>query len=76
MIEPKELSYYLRQGCVHAALGNAKIPPGYAVMVDEDGYTFWIGPNGEEGVIDWNKWRSLKRAKAHYAAHLQLSLSL
>lgn len=67
---PSNLDFYLKNGCHHAALGNAKIPDGYAIMQDQDGeYTFWIGPNGEEGVQDWNKWRSLKRAKAHAEKH-------
>lgn len=75
MTDPLNLKFYLeRCECHHAPLGNAKIPPGYAVLIGEDGYTFWIGPNVEEGPLDWNKWRSLKRAKAHHAAHSQPSL--
>lgn len=46
-------------------LGFGKMPEGYALMLDSDDmYFFWVSSRGEQGPIDWNKWRVRRGAIA------------
>lgn len=47
------------------SLGNAKVPPGYAVLATEDGdHCYWVCEDGRYSCIHWNRWEVLRGAKA------------
>lgn len=51
-------------GCSKASMGRARIPEGYAIMVDSDGvYTYWLREDGITSCNHRNKWAVLRGAK-------------
>jgi len=50
------------------SLGFQKMPAGYALMLNADHtHFYWLRYDGQEGYIDWNKWRVRKGAIIHSA---------
>jgi hypothetical protein len=57
---------YVLAGCRIALLGKAKMPDGYALLLNADeSHYFWIRSDGAEGPIHWNKWSARKMAIAN-----------
>lgn len=59
-------------GCTHApnALGFAKMPEGFALMIDSDGmYYFYVSVDGES-CNHWDKWAVYRWAKSRAAANI------
>jgi hypothetical protein len=62
------IAEYVDCGCSLARLGNAKVPDGYAILLNGDeSHYFWLRSDGAEGPIHWNKWKALAMAKANAA---------
>jgi hypothetical protein len=57
---------YVLMGCFIALTGRAKVPEGYAILLNADrSHYFWIRHDGAEGPIHWDKWAVLRMAKAN-----------
>jgi hypothetical protein len=55
-------------GCIHMerSLGFAKMPEGYALMLNADRtHYFWLRHDGGESDVHWNKWAVRKGAIAN-----------
>lgn len=51
--------------CEHS-LGRAKMPEGYELWRDEDGYYWWYDTDTKmESEFDWNRWRIRRGAIRH-----------
>jgi len=60
---------YENLGCRLANMGRAKIPSGYAIMLNPDeSHFFWISDDYIEGPIHWNKWEVLRMVRARSEA--------
>lgn len=52
------------------ALGKAKMPDGYELWRDEDGYYWWHHTaSGRESVMHWSRWAVRKGAVLDAAKH-------
>jgi hypothetical protein len=54
-------------GCrrVDRSLGFARMPEGYALMLDADGtYFYWLSEDGRESAEHWSKWAIWRWAKS------------
>jgi len=62
------VSDYEKGGSVRMdkSLGFQRMPEGYALMLNADHtHFYWLRFDGQEGCIDWNKWRARKGAIIH-----------
>lgn len=70
------LKHNLDLGCADysARLGFAKMPAGYALLLNPDEtHFFWLClSDGRESSIDWNRWRVRRKAIADAKAALTL----
>lgn len=61
-----QIKEHEKDGCQRAcrSLGFAKMPAGYALMLNTDiSHFYWLRHDGVESVISWNKWQVRKWAK-------------
>ena len=47
-------------------LGLQRMPSGYVLMQDLDGYYYWLRHDGEQSVIHWDRWAVYYWAKDDY----------
>lgn len=46
-------------------LGKARMPEGYAIMLDHDEtFFYWLRHDGAQSDVHWNKWAVYRAAKA------------
>lgn len=66
----KHVKEHVDLGCSDrsTALGFAKMPEGYALMLDHDeAYFYWLRHDGVQSDIHWDRWAILKSAKRNDA---------
>jgi hypothetical protein len=62
------VAQYVLCGAFVALTGRARIPEGYAILLNADrSHYFWIRADGAEGPIHWDKWAAVRMAKANAA---------
>lgn len=58
--------YYL-ENCKELNMGFLKLPPGYTIFKNNNGYHFWYNEiNDTESVISWDRFAVLRGAWADY----------
>lgn len=56
----KEHEFY---GSKRINLGIQQMPSGYTILLNDDRtHYYWLCEDGREGPIDWNRWRTRRRA--------------
>lgn len=54
---------------VSSSLGIQTMPEGYKLILNNDRtHYYWLRDDGVESVIDWDKWRVYRGAKADKAS--------
>lgn len=65
MSESAHLRDVLSLGCEPCSLGIQKMPDGYSLLRDRDGYFFWLeNDTGATSVICWDRWQVWRWAQA------------